>query len=298
MRHLRILLCGVLLLCGCSTLTDDAKKIVDEIGTLPLDSMTAKAGRGLIHGINDSLLPAANQARLDSLVRSLTRNAIMGIQDSLMNPVTRKRLDSAVTELLDTLNSPHNRHNFNALIGNLGHQLDSVLHTLLGPNTGMLLQRLITQDILGDSTQLALRHLRDTLLGSQLDSLVTKLVDTLTYGVNHQLTPAIDTALKQTGKTVESTARWILWTLGIVAALLMVLGTILFILKRRYQQMTEIMTQEIDKIPNVDAYNELVGRIHDKAVDRKIEPHLQKVLQSQGLLGKDKWSPKPKKAQS
>ena len=54
----------------------------------------------------------------------------------------------------------------------------------------------------------------------------------------------------------------------------MVLGTILFILKRRYQQMTEIMTQEIDKIPNQDAYNELVGRIHDKAVDRKIEPHL------------------------
>jgi hypothetical protein len=298
MKHLRILLCGVLLLCGCSTLTNDAKSIVDEIAKLPLDSMTAKAGRGLIQGINDSLLPAANQARLDSLVRNLTRNAIMGIQDSLMNPVTRKRLDSAVTELLDTLSSPHNQHNINVLIANVGHQLDSVLHGLLGPNTGMLLQRLITQDILGDSTQIVLRHLRDTVLGSQLDSLVTRLVDTLTYGVNHQLTPAIDTALKQTGKTVESTSSWILWTLGIITALLMVLGTILFILKHRYQQMTEIMTQEIDKIPNQDAYNELVGRIHDKAVDRKIEPHLQKVLQEQGLFGKDKWQPRPRKPQS
>ncbi|HET6402357.1 MAG TPA: hypothetical protein VFH95_13305, partial [Candidatus Kapabacteria bacterium] len=39
---------------------------------------------------------------------------------------------------------------------------------------------------------------------------------------------------------------------------------------------------------------DLVTRIHEKAIDRKLEPHLQKVLQKQGLSTKENWHLKPK----
>jgi len=153
--------------------------------------------------IKNTLADTVSANNLNSSLRRLAHTLVVSLQDSLLTPQTRKHLDSAVTELLDTLSSPHNQHNINVLIANVGHQLNLVLDTLLGPARGQQISDLINKYILGDTTTKNLLHLRDTLLGSQLDSLVARLVDTLTYGIKNQLTPAIDTALAQTNKDVK-----------------------------------------------------------------------------------------------
>jgi uncharacterized membrane protein affecting hemolysin expression len=287
----------LLVLTGCGTVTNDAKSIIDEVGRLPLDLMSAKIARGFVHGLNDSLLRAGGQVPIDSFIRNLAHNAIMGLQDSLLDSTTRRKLDRTVSEVLDTLNSPHSKHNLDSLLSNLGNQVNIILKRIL-KSSGDQLSGIVNTSLLGDTTTAHLLHLRDTLLGGTLDSLITHVISTVAYGINHQITPALDTATIHTQSTIESTARTLAWIFGIAAGLLMILGTVLLVLKRRYQQMTEIMTQEIDKIPDQDAYDELIGRIHDKAVERKVEPHLQNVLKKQGLLGSTAWRPKSKKSQT
>ena len=275
---------------------------IKSISRINFDSLARGIADSAGGGIKETLADTISANNLNASIRRLAHSAIAGLQDSLLDTRTRLRLDSAVTELLDTLNSPHNQQNLSALIKHVGGDLGAMLDTLLGRSRGQQLSDLVNKYLLGDATTTNLLHLRDTLLGSKLDSLFQRLggkvMDTLTWGVRNQLTPALDTALAHSGKQVSTTTTTIAWILGIVAALLMGLGTFLWFLKRRYQNMTELLTQEIHKIPDQRSYDELVGRIHEKAIDRKLEPHLKTVLEQQGILGKAAWRPKPKSSDS
>ncbi|MEO6940843.1 MAG: hypothetical protein ABI444_12020 [Candidatus Kapaibacterium sp.] len=254
---------------------------VQRVSNWNFDSIANAAGHGVGTGVSQSLLDTATAHHIDALVKKLATTAMVALQDSLLNPSTRNRLTATINALLDTLNSPHNRNNIHEILSRISVELSAMVHSLLGPETGEQVQALINKYVLGDSTMK-----RIDLLGERLTKMVVGIVDTLGYGINHKI-------VMPTEQGITKLSTWLLYTGGGVVIVVMLVSVYLFILKRRYLQLTELMTTEIHRIPDRASYDELVHRIHTKAVDRKLEPELRNILKDHGILGKESWLPAP-----
>jgi len=191
----RVFIFCSLLLAGCNIDSKDLIRAVIKFEDISFDTLGAEAGRGAVHGLKDSLLSTDSKIRLDTLLRSLGANIVLGLQDSLLPPATKRHLDTVITGLLVSLNKSENLRSLDSLLQNLGDsltaQVDLLLNDALGIKTGQHLRELLYGSILGDSTFNTLGRLRDTLVGSQLQgpltAIVTKLIDTLTWGMKNMI---------------------------------------------------------------------------------------------------------------
>ncbi len=54
--------------------------------------------------------------------------------------------------------------------------------------------------------------------------------------------------------------------------------------------MLDLLTSEIDAMPDPDKYDELTNRIHREAVRAGVEPKLRAFLEERGMLGENDWN--------
>ncbi|MBI4552390.1 MAG: hypothetical protein HY710_09015 [Candidatus Latescibacteria bacterium] len=184
-------------------------------------------------------------------------------------------------------------------------RLGAIRADLLGEKTRALLGN-IRDDLLGDATRMqavALATLlRDELLNSTtrkaLDAIVASAVKTSAEGYEAQWRPRLredadflkDRVREEEGFLKKHVTK-LLWTAGGIVALLLVLGGLIFARGWRYRKILEVLTYQIHKIPDQPAYDELTRRIREKAQEVGVEPHLRKLLQKRGILGKESWTP-------
>lgn len=170
---MRLALLWVLILvvaAGCGvegTLTRWSDGLVGSVKT-NADTIGAKLGGGLIHGVRDSLTSAESSARLAALIDSLIGAAVQsarrnspGLVDSVLGPAMQRRVES--------------------LAGVLRLQTGSLRDDLLGARTRGYLEAL-RDTLLGVGTRERVAFLRDELLGASTRSAVMSLVDSVLQG--------------------------------------------------------------------------------------------------------------------
>ncbi|HYM20410.1 MAG TPA: hypothetical protein VEW28_05325 [Candidatus Kapabacteria bacterium] len=264
---------------SCVTVhTPEITQLLNDLKTIKLDSLTRAMGSGAVSGVKDSLLDPNTKQKLDSLVGSLASTLVASAQDTLLNAKTRAKIDSTLSGIVSTITGKKTQVSVDSLITALGasarQQIGLILKDI-NTNVGDLLH----DQLLGDSTKMLIDSLREHLAGSLLARDLHIILDTLNQNLN------------KTEKGVQQTSSTLIWSL--VGGIVIICGfaTWMFIVRRRYQKIAEVMSNEIHYIPDQKAYDDLTQRISREAKKEKVEPHLRKMLQDQGLLGDSKWTP-------
>ena len=248
------------------------------------DSIAYKLGYGLISGMSTVALSKESQEKLGVMI------------DSIMHTVgIRTTKDLAI--LLDTLAGETTNSRLKILLQTIRQSVDSIRDDALGRRTGAMLARIIQNDVLGAGTQLRLQHLiNDGVLGPQTEQrigeIMARLRDTL-IGVSTQ--SSIDSIVARSLARVQGTASEqqgflkknitaILWTAGIVVGLLLILAAFLFFRKRKSEKMLEVVTKQIENIPDKSQFDELTKRIsansEKEGVDKDLRVFLAKKVPS------------------
>jgi hypothetical protein len=228
--------------------------------------------------VRDSLLDTRTVARLDTLFGRLAGTLTAHIRDTLLNQRTRSEIDSSVAEIARIALGPGTRLSIDSMIGSAGQSV-RLQAALLTTQVGSMIHEMLQHRWIGDTALMAIDSIRAHVIGAGLAMEVHTLLDT------------IDNHVRGNTKNVEKSGTTIIWTLAIAAALLAAFLAWLWVLKRRYKNMAEIMTHAIHYIPNQSAYDELTDRIKQQAQAQKVERHLQRVLKQQGIFRDQNWNP-------
>ena len=135
-------------------------------------------------------------------------------------------------------------------------------------------------DLNSDGARLKLAAIRDSLLNDATNTRIQRTVLTAVQPTLDTLTNRIDRIVNHNIPLVQRYAYEWLIGLGLIAAAL--IGWVWF-QRRRYVRLVKLLTYQIDKIPDRQTYDELVGRIRNSAQSQSLEPALRNVLQDQGL---------------
>ncbi|MDP4221617.1 MAG: hypothetical protein Q8896_14370, partial [Bacteroidota bacterium] len=191
------------------------------------DSIAYKLGYGLITGIRDSLTGQELQQKLGTLIDTLLHRA--GIRSA-----------KEASMLLDTLAGETTNGRIKTILQTARQGLDSIRDDALGKKTGAMLAKILQRDVLGPATQDRLQKLvSDGLLGpmteKRIGEILARVRDTL-LGVSTQ--SSIDSVVARSLARVQGAANQqqsflkdnitaILWTVGVVVALLLILAAYL-----------------------------------------------------------------------
>ena len=223
---------------------------------------------------------------------------VKGLTGTLTDSLTKRELSLVVSQLGDTLVSRVtavrdsllgvyteqwlSRARSNLVGAETKKEIAALREELIGQRSRLLLADL-RNELLGEATRGKVDSLRAVLLGSgtrmAIDSLITASITSIALGYEQNIKPKI---MEQEG-LVKKYATQILWTGGGVSAGLLILGGILFSRYKKSKKALEVMTYQIDKIPDEKAYDELTHRIKDQAKKESVEPFLRKVLAEQGI---------------
>ncbi len=255
--------------------------------------ITYKLGAGAISGVRDSLTSPASELKIKLFLDSLLSH--VGI-------TTSKQLSM----LLDTLAGSTTNGKIHVLLKTVRAEIDSLRDSLLGPQMTKLVHNLLQKgvlnpldaevkhllsDVLGDSTNRRVGYLldtvshhiammRDTLLGGSLQS----SIDTI---LAHSLA-RIEAASERQQGFIKKNATAILWTAGGIIAAIIILCAYIYIKKKKADKMLQVVTAQINQIPDKQSYDELTDRISSKSKDMGVEGDLNSFLQKQGLVASPK----------
>jgi len=253
-------------------------------------------GSGLVHGIGDE------SKTLDSVVNNIATTLVNGITDKEGERKLRAFIDSLIFTAGHGLNAqtvairdsllPYIdswvKQVKNDLIGaSTTSQLAAIREEVLGARTKELVDQILKTVSVQLNTEVA--SLKEELIGpttsNALAAIVAKLIDTLNHGLNTKLYPG----LKDQEEGVQKIATGLLWTIGAIILVLMVAGTWLYLQRKKYMQVSELLTNEIHNIPDQSLFDELTYRVSTEAKKRKLEPALKKILEEQGITGRTTW---------
>jgi hypothetical protein len=240
----------------------------------------------------------------DSLFSSIGGNITKGAADSLIN----ERMSRNLTRMLDSVIinfSATSKREVSGLIDSLladyvairlqkigrsfEQELAKLPDDLLGDRTSYLLRNL-RDDLVGDETTFRLAVLRDELLGDKTSGLVDSIIASALNTVLFKYEGSRGMFREDLG-FIQKNASTILVTAGVIIAALIIIGGIVYYKKNKMQKVSEVLSMQIHNIPDQKQYDELVKRIQQKAQENKIEPELRKILEEQGILGKQGWRP-------
>ncbi|MBK6641230.1 MAG: hypothetical protein IPG39_08295 [Bacteroidetes bacterium] len=238
-------------------------------------------------------------------------NLLLGIRNELTDSVTRIKvagfLDSLITSVVDTTGKRILKPTDSIFIHKVIPWADSIVNALLGPKVQADLEKLqytlvgkTKEDVLemkaalqqlivfalSDSTQGRIGMLRDELLGSKTDSAVSKIVEhamtQMIVRYNKDLNPVIKDDISFVGKN----AKELLFLTGAIA-----LGIIFFVWlsRRKYLKLVSVLSKHINEIPDQKIFDQITSNIKKETVPELLEPALRKVLEKNGMLGKDSW---------
>lgn len=260
----------------------------------------------MVDGITYSKLAKNLKSPTDSLFNSLAGSALMGIADSshkALDSIFKNlnvKLDPELAKFVHAVNTMGDTTNFQ--INKIG---DSV-HWQIGRISGDIKSISATVDKLvahlksqvKDLPGILIANALDTLKSknsrAKMDSIMSNLLDSNTKAkvrdlISSAMKPTLDSLSKDADKLVQKDVPFLkkqaielIVAIGIVA-----IAIIAFVWyeRRKYARLTQILTYEIDKMPegNVDAYDNLTHRIKKHAQDENLEPLLRKILVKQGI---------------
>ena len=262
---------------GCSF-----TKIGSDLGQ-GLSTKTDAVGKNLIAGIRDELTDSASQKKislfLDSLISSVAASAgddVSKLTDSVFNKKILIWADSLVQTLTGNTLQLNVKEIQASLVGKTKEDVKEMLNSF----------RELLNGALSDSTKEKIGKIRDELLGAKTDSALSRIVDNAMTTIAARYKSDLAPELKKDVSFITKNATTLLLALvGIAAAI------IFFVWwnKRKYLKMVTVLTKHINDIPDKQVYDLVTSKIKDEAITTGVEPHLRKVLDKNGLLGKDAW---------
>ncbi|MES2881474.1 MAG: hypothetical protein V4676_04945 [Bacteroidota bacterium] len=280
------------------------QKIGNDLGS-GLNNNTEAIGKNLITGVQKGLSDSAFRQRMyqfaDSLVGSAGLSANKGlkaIMDTLLSEkwivftravveeATGKKLNDNIVLLRNNLLGAETNARIKTIVA-------TAMNGVLNEETELRIARLREQ-LTGAPLTSNLMILRDSLVGQKTKAAIASIVDSAMTTFAYRLKNDVKDAVDDNASFIEKYAGRLLLLLGGIAAVIIFL---VWRIKQKYLRMATVLTAQINTIPNQQAYNELTARIKEKAMDAGLEPTLRKMLDQNGLLGKENWEAgQPKKA--
>jgi hypothetical protein len=286
--RIAVLLLGLLLLNGCARQLGEnlVRGAVKGLNDSPLDSTVSRLTSLAVGSALETALRDSVQARLREKLDSL------GL-------VLDRRVNASAVHLRDSLLSEYTSRWVQGRLAGAGEVLNRQVVSLLDDARGEKTRRLVASlrdELLGDSTLRRAGVFRDELLGAgtrhRIDSLVQQMVKGLIEG---QVRPNADELVDKVNEKAQAAiagARRIAWIVG-GAALLFLTATILLYRRARLHKGTlRILTRQIDRIPDQQVYDWLVGHIRQETTAHGLEPHLQALLREEHLYQQPEWTHK------
>ncbi|HEU4904276.1 MAG TPA: hypothetical protein VFT06_15830 [Flavisolibacter sp.] len=263
---------------------------------------TESIARNLMAGVNRGLSDSAFKQNLYHLVDSLISTAGGSASKSvrlLMDSLLSDRLVTYTARMVEEATGKKLKANIDAITSDL--QLS--VSNMLGPDTRERVRLLVAtalQEATGEKLQLAVARLRDEMTGLELrnnisalrDSLLNDrtnaaikgIVDTAMVAIAYRMKNDINPSLQDNLSFIQRNASTLLITLGVMALVIII---VIWRLKQKYAKMTTVLASQIHGIPDQQSYDNLTYNIKEKATIAGVEPTLRKVLEKNGLLGKE-----------
>ena len=261
----------ILLSAGCSMM-QIGKDLGEGLGS-GIQGEADTIGSSVVRGVRDTLTSQQTRRQLDTLLADLgsaLADQARRTRDTILGDATR----AWVEKLRDSLMGARTRE-----------QLAAIRNELIGTATRNHLAALRTE-LLGDSTQRLVGAMRNQLLGSDTKADIASIIDTAMVHVAMQFGTNLRPLLQQELSFVQKNATILLVILAVLAC--GIVGFV-FMEKRKTLKLLQTLTFQIHQIPDQNAYDELVRRIQRSAQEAGLEPQLRKILNRQGILGKEGW---------
>jgi|GEM_PF-4832637 len=279
-----MLLLGLLLLDGCQLLGErimrgaikrlDDPRVASAVGRLS----SRAAGSALETALRDSV-QARLREKLDSLGQVLDHRAnaaAVRLRDSLLGEYTNRWVQGRLNDAGDVMS----------------RRMVDLLNDARGEKTRRLVADL-RDELLGDNTVRRAGSFRDELLGDQTATLLDTLVQrTVRNVIARQIEPLANRLGKDARETADGAmfkAERIAWVVGGAALLFLAAAIVLFRRARLHKNTLRVLTQQIDRIPNQQTYDWLVGNIRQETIAQGLEPHLQALLKEEKLYQQPEW---------
>jgi hypothetical protein len=253
---------------------------------------------GVNRGLSDSAFKQNLYHLVDSLVGTAGGSASKSVR-LLMDSLLSDRLITYTARMVEEATGKKLKANIDAITSDL--QLS--VSNMLGPDTRERVRLLVAtalQEATGEKLQLAVARLRDEMTGLELrnnisalrDSLLNDrtnaaikgIVDTAMVAIAYRMKNDINPSLQDNLSFIQRNATTLLITLGVMALVIII---VIWRLKQKYAKMTTVLASQIHGIPDQQAYDNLTYNIKEKATIAGVEPTLRKVLEKNGLLGKE-----------
>ena len=280
-----------IIICSCKF-----QKIGNDLGS-GLNKNTEAIGKNLITGVQKGLSDSAFRQGMyqfaDSLVGSAGLSANKGLK-AIMDTLLSDKWIVFTRTLVEEATGQKLNNNIVLLRNNLlGEQttarikamVETAMNGVLNDNTELRIARL-RESLTGTALTSNLMILRDSLLGQKTNAAISAIVDSAMTTFAYRLNTNVKDAIDGNASFIEKYAGRLLLLLGGIAAAIIFL---VWRIKQKYLRMATVLTAQINTIPNQQAYNELTARIKEKAMDAGLEPTLRKMLNDNGLLGKENW---------
>ncbi|QMU29886.1 hypothetical protein [Adhaeribacter radiodurans] len=257
-----------------------------ELNQSKLDSVSRSLSRSAARGLTEVLLSDSVQARIrvqvDSIGQQLDKQVgqtTIRVRDSLMSHTTEIWLQKVLNQAGE---------NFQA-------QGKALLANIRGEETVLLVAK-IRDELLNDSTLKRAGLFRDEFLGAKTHVLLDSLAQKVSRGLfTNQINPNTQKLLTSVKKAADekiSQAKRLMYGAGGLAILIGIGAFFIYRNARKHKQTLQIITKQIDKIPNQLLYDQLVRAIHQETETKGLESHLQQILKEENLYQQPEWQNK------
>jgi len=260
--------------------------------------------KGVGSNLGDGLMESFENR--DSLLSSMGGNITKGARDSIINDKTKQNINNLVDSIIVNLSTAAN-YNFSVLIdsvlgevlqarlrqigGTLNTQVADIRNELLGENTDSKIAAL-REELIGVNAKNNIADLRDELIGlktkNMLDSLIYSASNALILKYN-EIQPRLSKDIRSETGFIQQNASTLLWSAGGVIALLIAIVGYIIIKGNKIKKISELLTLQINRIPDQKDYDEVTKKIKAKAQEESLEPELRKILDKQGILNDANW---------
>ncbi|MEO8398496.1 MAG: hypothetical protein ABI550_01645 [Ignavibacteriaceae bacterium] len=260
--------------------------------------------KGVGENLGDGLMESFEQR--DSLLSSMGGNITKGARDSIINEQTKENINKLLDSVIINLSQTSSKNLSMIVDSILGEvlqtrlrqigettniQLAQLRNELLGENTASRISK-IRDELLGDTTLNRVANLRNELLGiktqTMIDSLIYSALDALMVKYN-EIQPRLSKDLREETGFIQKHASALLWTAGGIIIILAIVVGYIIIKGNKLKRVSELLTLQINKIPNQQIYDEVTSNIKAMAQEESLEPTLRKILDKQGLLNDPNW---------
>jgi hypothetical protein len=239
-----------------------------------------------LYQLVDSLVGTAGSSAnrsVKNIIDSLTSDQLIVFTRRMIEEATGRQLRSNVTALTDEIQLTAK----NLLGEDMRARIRLLVASALDEVSGGKLQTtiaLLRDEMTGPALRDNIAALRDSLLNSKTNTAIKALVDTAMVAFAYRLKNDVNPQLQQNLSFIQRNATSLLIVLGVIALVIII---VIWRLKEKYAKMTTVIASQIHDIKDQQTYDALTHNIKEKAIAAGVEPSLRKMLEENGMLGKE-----------